>query len=225
MGYTTNFNGSFSCTPTLQPEHKEYLRKFCETRRMKRNASLAGRLPDLIRKAAKLPIGPTGAYFVGAGGFMGQDADKSVLDFNECPDGQPGLWCKWTPNEDGTTIEWSGAEKFYDYVEWLQYIIDNFLKRWGYTLNGDVEWQGENTDDIGVIRVVNNVVQAVPGTLIEEMTEEIAALPTGEATDGFTDRDIDLIRMSVDYFLHNHIQDKSMHDELTILLKKLSPDT
>ena len=55
-------------------------------------------------------------------------------------------------------IQWSGAEKFYDYVEWLQYLIDNFLKPWGYVLNGEVNWQGEREEDIGTILVASNLI-------------------------------------------------------------------
>ena len=51
---------------------------------------------------------------------------------------QPGLWCGWRPNEDGTVIEHDGGEKFYDYTEWIQYLVHHFLEPWGYKLNGDV---------------------------------------------------------------------------------------
>ncbi len=39
---------------------------------------------------------------------------------------------------------WNGAEKFYNYVEWLQYLIDKILAPRGYTLNGECQWFGEN---------------------------------------------------------------------------------
>ena len=71
---------------------------------------------------------------------------------------QPSLWCQWIPTEDNMGIEWDGGEKFYCYDEWLTYIIDNFLKPWGITLSGEVEYQGEDNDDRGKIIVVDNVV-------------------------------------------------------------------
>ena len=37
-------------------------------------------------------------------------------------------------------------------------LIEHFFKRWGYTLNGEVEWEGEDSEDRGMIRVVDNVV-------------------------------------------------------------------
>lgn len=81
---------------------------------------------------------------------------------------QPGLWCQWTiGDEDGVptddvqsvrTICWDGNEKFYEYVNWLKYIIHHFLKPWGYKLNGSVEWRGEDWSDTGKIIVTDNEI-------------------------------------------------------------------
>ncbi len=145
----------------LKPEHAAYLKQFNETRRMKRSVARAKLLPDPVREAAGLPLGKEAAYFVGGGGSWGMDRDDSVLDFNIPPRGQPGLWCKWRPNEDGTAIVWSRQEKFYDYIEWLEYLIKHFLAPWGYVLNGEMQWQGENEADRGTITVTDNQVTAV----------------------------------------------------------------
>jgi hypothetical protein len=142
----------------LRPEHAAYLKLFNETRRMKRDAAVAARLPDPVREAVGLPVGSEGGYFVGAGGHAGQDRDESVLDYNEPPAGQPGLWCQWTPSEDRTAIVWDGGEKFYSYGEWLEYLIEHFLGPWGYVLNGEMRWLGEADEDRGTIRVADNVV-------------------------------------------------------------------
>ena len=72
--------------------------------------------------------------------------------------GFPGFWCDWAPNEDGTELSWNGGEKFYDYVEWLDLVIERFLKRWGHTLDGEVTWQGESPGDRGIIIVHGNEV-------------------------------------------------------------------
>lgn len=72
----------------------------------------------------------------------------------------PSHYCQWTPTADGTGIEWDGGEKFYDYTEWLAYIVEHFLRPWGYTLNGSVKWQGEDMDDRGVLIVEDNCVRA-----------------------------------------------------------------
>ena len=158
MGYTTDFEGAFELNKPLSEEHRAYLNKFNETRRMKRDATKAAELADPVREAAELPIGTEGEYFVGADGFAGQDRDDSIVEYNDPPSTQPGLWCQWTPSEDGSAIEWDLGEKFYYYVEWLEYIIKNFLQPWGYTLNGSVIWQGEEMGDRGRITVKENEI-------------------------------------------------------------------
>jgi len=128
MGYTTDFDGQFDLDRPLCEGTRKYLQLFSETRRMKRDAKKAAKLADPTREAVGLPIGKEGEYFVGSTGYMGQDDDGSVINYNYPPSTQPGLWCQWVPNEDGTAIEWDGGEKFYEYVEWLEYIISNFLE-------------------------------------------------------------------------------------------------
>lgn len=91
-------------------------------------------------------------------GEGGNREDLGILDVNRRPNGQPGLWCQWVPNKKGTAIEWDGGEKFYYYVGWLEYIVKHFLGPWGYVLNGEVKWKGEERGDRGTIVVVNNVV-------------------------------------------------------------------
>ena len=159
MGYTTDFNGEFALNRPLTKEHSIYLHKFSETRRMRRNASMTQYRYDSVREAAGLPVGRDGCYFVGERGYAGQDHGSDILDYNNPPAGQPGLWCQWEPTDDDTGIHWNGAEKFYDYVAWLEYLITHFLGPWGYKLNGEVEWQGEEMSDRGVIVVKNNSVK------------------------------------------------------------------
>jgi len=144
----------------LKPEHASYLNAFAETRRMRRDPAKAGQLPDPHRLAVGLPIGDEGAYFTGGTGDFGQGHDASVLDGNRPPRGQPGFWCQWVPDEHGTAIQWNGAERFYHYVEWLEYLTVHFLGPWGYVLNGQVQWQGEDAEDRGTISMQDNEVQA-----------------------------------------------------------------
>jgi hypothetical protein len=175
MGYTTDFEGQFDLDKPLSEEHKAYLAKFSGTRRMKRNVSLTGTRPDPVREAVGLPLGIEGGYFVGEGGFAGQEKGPDVIDGNRPPSGQPGLWCQWVPGSkygeplpvDGPceSIVWDGNEKFYEYVEWLEYLIKNFLHPWGYNLNGEVQWFGEERSDIGVIIVKDNKVTTKIGRI------------------------------------------------------------
>ena len=86
---------------------------------------------------------------------------KKVNEFSkerhEPGNGVPGYYCQWVINNFGELV-WDGGEKFYSYVEWLEYLIDNFFKPDGYVLNGEVEYQGEDPEDFGTIEVVDNVI-------------------------------------------------------------------
>jgi len=77
-------------------------------------------------------------------------------------DGKPdSAYCQWRPTEDGMGLEWDGVEKFYDYVEWLEYLISHFIKPWGYTLNGSVAWTSAIYEPArGTIHVRDNHVSA-----------------------------------------------------------------
>ena len=77
----------------------------------------------------------------------------------------PGLYCQWIPTEDGKFLEWDSGEKFYNYVEWLEYLIEKILKPKGYILNGKVEWSGEERGDIGLIVIENNIVTTKEGSI------------------------------------------------------------
>lgn len=77
---------------------------------------------------------------------------------------QPGLWCQWEVKRDwkmpsNTCLFWDGGEKFYNYVEWLNYLIKHFFSKWGIVFNGSIEWQGEDSSDKGIIVVEDNVVK------------------------------------------------------------------
>lgn len=151
MGYTTDFSGEFKLNKPLDAKLKAFLEKFATTRRVARN------LPA--------EYGIEGEFFVDGKGSYGQDNDPSVIDGNTPPRTQPGLWCQWVPTEDGTAIVWDEGEKFYEYIEWLEYIVKNFLAPNGYSITGDVNWYGEDRDDIGLIRVVNNKIEVIQGRL------------------------------------------------------------
>ena len=142
MGYDTSFDGVFKLDRPLTPEHAAYLHAFADTRRMKRDVAITAKMPDPVREAVGLGLGKEGGYFVGAcnDNNCGQSHSADILDYNEPPAGQPGLWCKWEPVElDADGIAWNGAEKFSAYTAWLTYLIAHFLGPWGYKLNGEVE--------------------------------------------------------------------------------------
>ena len=74
----------------------------------------------------------------------------------------PGIWCQWIINSNGRLL-WNGGEKFYYYVEWLQYLIDEYFKPQGYELNGKINYRGERLDDIGMIYIKENNIQQICG--------------------------------------------------------------
>lgn len=168
MGYTTDFSGQFVLDAPLTEAQANYINQFSNTRRTQRATRLTGQpdvvedIPDPVREAVGLPVGPEGAYFVGNTSHFGQDRDNTIIDFNCPPSGQPGLWCQWIAVKDSdgkyTRIAWDGGEKFYNYVEWLVYIIQHFIKPWGRTLNGNVSYYGDDYNDNGSIIVKDNVV-------------------------------------------------------------------
>jgi hypothetical protein len=97
--------------------------------------------------------------------MCGQDDGNHVINYNQPPDGQPTLWCDWVITEDRKFLEWNGSEKFYYYVEWLEYLIQHFFKVWGYVINGEVKFRGEDFDDCGRIVVVDNKIGVEWGSL------------------------------------------------------------
>jgi hypothetical protein len=187
MGYTTTFTGRVTVVPPLNPQERDYLTRFGGTRRMHRGK---------------------GPYFVGGGGFAGQDIEPDVIAGSDPPPGQPSLWCQWVPSEDGATIGWDEEEKFYEAELWLAYLIDTFLGAdavlareladpvpgrvypedfahftFDHVLNGVIEADGEEPDDRWRIEVRDNVVHVVRYVVEPEYDEVHPADPDewGEA--------------------------------------------
>lgn len=159
MGYTTDFEGDFSITPALNKEQMDYINTFSATRRMKRDVQ---KLQETHKGEHGLngDYGVEGEYFAFDDGDSGQKREESILEYNYPPDSQPGLWCQWIVSEDGTTLEWDGGEKFYEYVAWLEYLIEHFFNKWDVKLNGTVKWRGEDFEDMGIIVIADNKVTA-----------------------------------------------------------------
>lgn len=172
MGYHTDFYGSFKFDKPVEPWLIEYINKFCDSRRMKRdNFKIKELYPNWADLCFKGELGVDGEYFIGGSGFMGQDRDDSVLDLNRPAKTQPGLWCQWIVAKDGTYLAWDGQEKFYEYEAWLVYLINNFFSPLGYVLNGEVRWQGEDSEDFGTIFVIDNVVEMEYGIHVSSMAD------------------------------------------------------
>jgi hypothetical protein len=160
MGYTTDFVGQLELTPAATPEQIEYINLFSSTRRMARDSKV---LMEKYKGKHGLDgkYGTQGEYFCKDDGNMGQDENTGVIDHNAAPKTQPGLWCQWELSDDGNFLQWDGGEKFYNYVDWLKYLINNFFTPWNITLSGEIKWQGEDFDDRGKILVENNGVKTI----------------------------------------------------------------
>lgn len=146
MGYTTDFQGHLDITPAMPRPLVEYLNLLAGTRRMKRN------LPA--------HFGVDGEFFADGKGFGGQDRDDTVVEYNTPPSTQPSLWLQWNISEDGTKLEWDDGEKFYSYVEWLEYLYKEIILPLGFTLGGTIKWRGEDFDDMGKIIVDGSYITA-----------------------------------------------------------------
>ena len=73
-------------------------------------------------------------------------------------DDRPSYYCGWMYDPESESIEWDGCEKFYAYIEWLEYLIDKVFAPNDYKLNGAMVWWGEDEDDLGLITIDNNKV-------------------------------------------------------------------
>lgn len=183
MGYTTWFDGALDFNKPVTDELKEYINKFSETRRMRRdNEKIKEIFPDWEKQCYKGNLGTDGEYFIGGTGFAGQDHDDSIIDYNNSYPA-PGRWCDWKINDNGQ-LEWNESEKFYDYVEWLEYLIENFFKPEGYILNGSIKYNGEDDCDFGVITVKNNEVTCEEGIRVQSLKE----IETSKLIDELLDR-------------------------------------
>lgn len=90
-----------------------------------------------------------------------------LTDKEKAKSGLPASYCRWCVAEDRMFIEWDGVEKFYKYLDWLEYIIKNILERNGYTLSGEVIAEGELIEeDLSTIKIVNNRIS------VEKFTKE-----------------------------------------------------
>ena len=76
---------------------------------------------------------------------------------------KPSIWLQWIVEEyhDTHYLVWDGNEKFYNYIEWLEYLIKYFFKPNNLSITGRVRWRGEEFKDMGVIEVEDNDVEVL----------------------------------------------------------------
>lgn len=92
-------------------------------------------------------------------------SEKDWSDDNSRPS-EYADYCQWVTDKDGKYLEWDSNEKFYDYIKWLEWLIKNFFRPKGIVLDGEVEWSGEEEEDIGKIIVKNNKIDIKEGQVV-----------------------------------------------------------
>lgn len=177
MGYTTDFTGKLKVLEKVSPDFFNYINRFNNVRHMKRNPKIIKALYNTwFLQCFDGELGPEGDFFIMNDNICGQTHDKSIVDYNMPPSNQPGLWCQWkletvnplsVDNKEPIEafLEWDGGEKFYYYIEWLEYMIETFFAPKSYHLSGCLLAIGESSDDARYIVVENNVIQVFEYTL------------------------------------------------------------
>lgn len=153
MGYTTDFLGHIDITPGLNEAERSYLSAFSRTRRYDRSQ---------------------GPYYVPPNPYADQVDRAPTKRINTPPRGQPGLWCRWVPCWDGCCLTLDGEEKIYQPAEWLDYLINHFLRpgaaasasgdaafddfTFDHRLDGLVIGCRRDNKELSAIRVKDNVI-------------------------------------------------------------------
>lgn len=179
MGYYTDFSGSFRIKELISRKEIEYFNRFCNTRHMRLNTEcLKKNFPNEVEKySLNGNLGFEGMWY--APGNLGPDFGNSfVLDGNHCSSEilkisenkslYPSmLWCDFVLDPvDGyeklkdknidkfeCILNHDGAEKSYDYYEWLVFLCKTLLKN--YDVNGVMVAMGEETGDRNIIVIIH----------------------------------------------------------------------
>ncbi len=156
--YHIRFRRHLKLSPIATPEQVLYIQNFAKTRRIKRDSAI------LMKRfngeyGLNGNYGIEGEFYVGGEDAFSPDKDYSILDFDNPSSNQFSLKCEWTVTDDGKKLVWTKNELFYEYLNWLNYMIDNFFIPWNIKLNGTLTYQGQQEkEDAGIITVKNNIV-------------------------------------------------------------------
>jgi len=156
MPYTTTFDGSFGVETYLDTETINLILGLNKSRRVKRDPKVLAKKLDISVKECLDTYLDEGQLYVPESDDVTDD--ESVIDFNEPPADQPGLFCKWTVDVEDNSIVWDGSKDFPEFFEWLNYLMETILIPRGYTVNGKVRYVGKRLDDMGIIEIKKNCV-------------------------------------------------------------------
>jgi hypothetical protein len=152
MGFDTDMEGSFfTITPKITDQKILDLLSGLSTRRMKRD-------PQKIATKMNISLNESIEKYGEEGEFYFDDADygdSTIIDYNEPPKTQCGLWMNWIYDKDSNVLKWNGVEKSYNNEEWLKYLIKYVFEPNGYKLNGSYKMRSPYEE--GTIIVKDNV--------------------------------------------------------------------
>lgn len=88
---------------------------------------------------------------------------KELLEIAASDDAQKftgiDAYFQWVPAASLQHIVWDGNEKFYKYIEQMEWLC-NWLRQHDILANGNLQWQGEENGDTGSLVVTANAVTA-----------------------------------------------------------------
>lgn len=100
---------------------------------------------------------------------------NEIYDEPEIAEGNPGSYCQWKLSRDCQSIEWDGGEKFYNYTEWMQWLIDNVFTPDGVEVSGTITFAGEEVTDVGILTIEGSTVKHLTTELIKDEFAELKA--------------------------------------------------
>jgi len=129
MGYTTEFDGSIVIEPPLSDN---FVNRFNEIAN-KRNNEYGDGVEGSFDHVCHNKLGRKGRAF----GLISVGLSEV-----------PGCWCHWIleNQQHATILMWDGGEKFYYYVQWLQYVIDFILTNNNTNNNNTTNNNNNNTN-------------------------------------------------------------------------------
>lgn len=152
MGYTTGFQGAFRLSQALDQSQIDLLKKVHDQRH-EDGQDVEYECPgqsDVIVQHRWTTVRRPRKY----------RGEQDIWGSNR----YPSCYCQWVLSSDHSDLIWDGGEKFYNFVGWLKYLIAHFFKPWNVSLNGVIDWSGEDPSDSGTLVVTNNDITVMFAT-------------------------------------------------------------
>lgn len=157
MSYRS-ITGAFVLNRPLSVNQAEYLKAFYDIKHRARNTNVRY-LEEIehtqIRTApdVNLPVGLEGEFLI-------TKTSDYLLPGGRHPYSMPEMWCPWLIHSDKQRLIWDNDTRTPHYIEWVEYFIEKFFLRWGYTLNGYVDVNKEDFTKVRVTAKANHLITA-----------------------------------------------------------------